>query len=148
MLKTRDLGWNRIKREIIALDKMSVYVGIQGSNALKHSGDATLVEIATYNHFGTEKIPSRPFLTHAITANKSQIMRRISASVRVITSGAAKTEKQLALIGEYVVSLTQDEITAWADPPNAPATVKRKGFNNPLVWTGTLRRSVTYEVRP
>lgn len=143
----KDKGWNSIKKQLIELDKKFVYVGIQGANAKINRDGAPLVEIATWNHFGTEHIPERPFLTATIRFNKSQIKRRIATSIRLVTSGKATAKKAQIMLGEYVVGLVQDEIAAWVDPPNAESTVKAKGFNNPLIQTGTLRRSITFEVK-
>lgn len=40
----------------------------------------------------------------------------------------------------------QNVITAWFDPPNSPATIEMKGFDNPWIETGTLRESVDFKV--
>lgn len=45
--------------------------------------------------------------------------------------GAASVQKQFGAI----------------PPPNAPSTVRRKGFNSPLIETGSLRSSISYQVR-
>jgi hypothetical protein len=41
----------------------------------------------------------------------------------------------------------QHEITVLRHPPNAPATIRAKGSSKPLIDTGEMRQSVTYQIR-
>ena len=41
----------------------------------------------------------------------------------------------------------KDKINRLGSPPNAPSTVRRKGSDNPLVDTGTMRESLRYVVK-
>ena len=44
------------------------------------------------------------------------------------------------------MGIIQDQIRAMQDPPNAPATIKRKGSDSPLQDTDKMLDSVDYEV--
>ncbi len=48
--------------------------------------------------------------------------------------------------GNAMVSVLKNSITTFDDPANAPSTVRRKGFNNPLIETGFMRDSVDWRV--
>ena len=68
----RDLGWKAIKREVERAQRREVAVGIlQGSN---DSEGASIAEYATYNEFGTEDVPSRPFMAMSFDENVAAIM--------------------------------------------------------------------------
>ena len=53
----------------------------------------------------------------------------------------------LALIGEDVEGALKQSITELVDPPLAPSTIQRKGFDKPLVETGHMLQSTGYEVK-
>jgi phage gpG-like protein len=59
-------------------------------------------------------------------------------------------ENQLGLVGQQVVSDVKGRILEGEGipPPNAPSTVRRKGSSRPLVDTGQLLNSLTYQVVP
>ena len=37
-------------------------------------------------------------------------------------------------------------INDFVSPSNAPSTIRQKGFDNPLVWTGALQSSIFYSI--
>lgn len=49
-------------------------------------------------------------------------------------------------VGAFAAGATQQYITDLRDPPNAPYTIEKKGSDNPLIDTGSMRSSVTYKV--
>ena len=51
----------------------------------------------------------------------------------------------LERLGQYVQGMIQAQIINTYDPPNSPATIKRKGFNKPLVDTGVMLASVRHQ---
>ena len=52
----------------------------------------------------------------------------------------------LDVTGEVIKGQIQQSIRDTTTPPLAPATIKRKGFAQPLIETGVLLGSVDYEV--
>ena len=55
-------------------------------------------------------------------------------------------ERLLERVGLLTAARIQQEITDLRQPPNSPATIAAKGSSNPLIDTGKLRQSVSYEV--
>ena len=55
-------------------------------------------------------------------------------------------KKTAAALGELVKGEVQRRIAELKTPPNAPATIARKGSSNPLIDKGVLRASATYKV--
>ncbi len=92
-----------------------------------------------------KKIPARPVLKPALAANQQNISKEIAASVTAAVAGdhdmAVKNMKRAALRGQNAArSWFTDGRNSWA--PNAPATIRRKGSNRPLIDTGALRASI------
>ena len=57
-----------------------------------------------------------------------------------------KVNSYLSSLGvEYVKGLIQEQIINTNEPPNAPSTIKRKGFNAPLRDTHLMLNSVRYQ---
>ena len=50
------------------------------------------------------------------------------------------------LVGAYAADVIQQRIVDLKEPPNSPITIALKGSSNPLVDTGHMRQSVTWEV--
>lgn len=109
----------------------------------KYESGIQVAAVARYNEFGTSKVPPRPFFRNAIKQNKNKwskfLARELSKNI-----GAKDALKKL---GEMMRSDIVMSITRLKDPPNSPKTIKRKKSSNPLINTGTLRRSVQYNVR-
>lgn len=110
--------------------------------------------VAFWNEFGTSRgtdkdgnavpgIPSRPFFRTMVASKSPRWGVALGNQLR-------KTEydpnMSLSLMGEVIKGQLQKSITTWSSPPNAPSTVARKGFNKPLIHTGTMLRSVDYQV--
>ena len=66
---------------------------------------------------------------------------------KAAVSTGYSARQALGLIGEKINDDLKSSIVGWQDPPNAPSTVAKKGFNKPLVDIGDMLRSTTYRVR-
>lgn len=98
-VKTKDMGWNRIRRNLDKLDKMGVSVGIHEEEATQsHSnGDATIGEVAAFVEFGTSKMPARPFMT----PDKDVVIKAQQQALEAIAKGA-DVEAVLAQFGDVL----------------------------------------------
>ena len=108
--------------------------------AFTGSGGET-VFLRQVNHPG---IPERPFFRSALEEAKPKVIQTLKAEIdpKKMTVGP-----QLAgRIGDEVAGEVQESITRWSTPPNAPSTTRKKGSSNPLIDTGVMRGSVTWEV--
>lgn len=116
-------------------------VHIRRKNEKPGTVKATVAEIATWNHFGTERIPARPFLDVGV---QSQMNKILKAGKEVF-----EKKKNLGLVvdamGGEAVGAVQEYISNQEIlPPNAPETIRRKGSSHPLIDIGQLRRSITW----
>ena len=103
----------------------------------------SVAQVAFWNEFGTTTTPARPFFRTMI-GNESP-------GWGVLMGKAAKAYEYngatiLKFMGVKISEQLQQSIVGWQDPPNAPVTIARKGFNKPLIHTGHMQNSVDFEV--
>ncbi len=103
-----------------------------------------MAAVAAWNEFGTKTIPERPFFRNALAESERSVGRILQAGLD--TKKMVVDEQLAGRVGAHVQGKIQDSITSLKEPPNAPETVRRKGSSDPLLDTGTLRNSVSWEV--
>lgn len=123
----------------------TVDIGVIDAGIHSDSG-LTVANVADANEFGTSTIPERSFMRTTLKEKKKQIIALQKKLLKKIQSGEMSTEQALGLVGEFTADLVSQKIVAIKSPPNAPATIAAKGSSNPLVDTGQLKNSITYEV--
>lgn len=105
-----------------------------------------VAQIAAWQEFGTNGIhptPIRPFMRYSVETYSAEWADIIRVSLKATNYDAKAT---LTAVGQFAVLRIQAVIKAWSAPPNAPTTVARKGFNDPLIETQYMLRHVTYKV--
>lgn len=108
-------------------------------------GDRGLALVAARNEFGVGIIPERPFMRGARTEIESATKAAVAPAVRANDGLLSRAGAEAA--GAAAVGVVKDSIRNMKQPPNAPATVRSKGRNDPLEETGKLRESIRAEVR-
>ena len=63
-----------------------------------------------------------------------------------VLSGRINARVLCERLGAKMVADVQEKLTDINSPPNAPATIAKKGSSNPLIDTGGLRQRITYKV--
>lgn len=143
----RDLGWKAIKRELERAQGREVAVGIlQGS---VDSEGASIAEYATYNEFGTDDVPSRPFMAMSFDENKADIEADFNRQGKAMVEGKRTANEALTIIGQKHAARVQNTITGRDITPKlADSTIKaKKGSTKTLVDTGAMTNAVQIEVR-
>ena len=126
-----------------AVDKAAsgtVRVGIIESQT--YPDGESVAQVAYWNEYGTATIPARPFFRNTIAEKQGEWADKAAELLKQ----SDDTNHALALIGEGVKGDIVEAIQNFAEPPNADSTVKRKGFDKPLVDTGDLWRAIQSEV--
>lgn len=118
----------------------SVRVGVL-ENATYPDGTPVAM-VAFWNEYGTKTSPVRAFFRTTVSDQKKNWV----LSVQNLMKMHDDPKKVMGLIGEHMRGQIVQSINTWTDPPNAPYTVARKGFQKPLVWSGQMMRSISYEV--
>lgn len=122
-----------------------VKVGLpKGSNPYPDGTD--VIAVGVYNEFGTERIPERSFLRSGIANNRATYRKLNRGSLQKIRAEKLTIAQGLGRLGIQAQNDVQDQIVEASAPPNHPATIAAKGSSNPLIDTGHLRQSITYEV--
>lgn len=99
--------------------------------------------VALWNEFGTKTSPPRPAIRQTI-AKKGPGWPL--AMARILKNNDYDSRRAAELMGEGIKGQVVKAIMEFDDPPNAPSTIARKGFNKPLIDTSLMVRSIDYEV--
>lgn len=141
-----DRGWNAIKRQLELADTKVIAVGVlDGSEP--HPAGPTVGEIATWNHYGTDTIPARPFITRPIDMQMPELKTLVQRLMRGISLGKITADHAAEILGQKLRDTCVSAINARQFEPNAESTVARKGSDTPLVDTGQLKGAIAYQVR-
>ena len=102
--------------------------------------------VAAIQEFGhpASNIPMRAFMRRANIEGKETAARMIKTFSKRTHGGIS--DQAARFLGAYMVGLIKQTIERWSIPPNAPFTVERKGFNNPLIETRHMQQSVTAKI--
>lgn len=133
------------KKSNYDLDKIKegkVRVGFFESS--KYEGNLYVAQVARYNEFGLG-VPMRPFMRPAIHQRKSELVNLLRSKYKKAFKDNSNTMEVLEVFGEYCKGLIQNQIINTNYPPNAPSTIKRKGFNAPLRDTHLMLNSVSHQ---
>lgn len=136
----------RLRKKLMSIAKDmgegSVSVGfLEGST---YPDGTPVAAVAFWNEFGTERgIPPRPFFRNMISKESPGWPKRIAAVAKATNYDGKKV---LGMMGEDIKGALVESIIDLTDPPLSEKTIKRKGFDKPLVDTSHMKNSVDYEV--
>ena len=108
-------------------------------------------------------IPPRPFLRQTVATRRSAWVRLLAQELKTslrtpnragdtrqalqtLVQRLSTSKQALTTVGKGMQTDITQTIHQTHTPPNAPATIRHKGFDKPLVETGTLQNSVTFQV--
>lgn len=135
----------RIFRELDKLGEMVVKVGFQMGE--KYPNGTRVLDVAAFNEFGTESIPSRPFMRDSVYHNEDEIKAFLQSKVVDIIKDGKSAKQLLNEIGNFQTDVMQDTIEEGMFVLNAPSTILRKKSTNPLIDTGTMKNSIHYQIK-
>lgn len=107
--------------------------------------DGTPVEDVAASHVYGLGVPQRDFMALALVDLPDKIRPFLEAIGQQANKKESRALQEAA--GQQAVSVIQQAITDLDTPPNAPATIAKKGSSNPLIDTGHMRTAVTYVIR-
>lgn len=146
-VKKRQVLGDRGAQMLMRPTQPKLRIGVIGNEAVTEHGmgsELTVAEIATIHEFGTQRIPRRSWLRDYVDGNKARIEVMLrNVAKRGFIAGLGST---LETFGVVMVGEIQDRISDRIPPPLSSRTKSRKGSDVPLVDTGQLRSSITYQV--
>ena len=137
--------FKRLKEQAQIGRRAQVLVGVQ-KGAGNYDDGTPIAVIAAANHFGTSTIPARRFLDVAVANNSKRYANIVRDQIPKVLRGKMDMDAVLNAIGNAAVGDVQDYMVDLRTPPNAPSTIKKKGSDNPLVDTITLRPNIRHEI--
>lgn len=160
----KDLGLERIKRELRILDRGRALVGWPG-NGRKHRevthfrqkngnvgrrkskapGSVDVATIAIIHEFGSPKnnLPARPVMRQTNQRHARELQGFTRRLLLAIYGGRILPSKALAQLGVFWEGKIKQTFRDGVFAPLRPATIARKGSSKPLIDSGQLRQSVT-----
>lgn len=141
----RDRGYAKVIATIRDVATGHVTVGVHGDAGDEQDG-TPLAVVAAANEFGTETIPARSFIRSTIDESKEEIRSVQRRALTAVVLGRITPARGLGIIGQLVQSKIQAKIASNIPPPNAPATIAKKGSSRTLIDSGNLRQAITYTV--
>ncbi|USA53866.1 hypothetical protein NDN13_01350 [Acinetobacter sp. C32I] len=141
--------WNEYGPTInVPESKTTIYRSIRKDGTFNKNGKFVR---KSQSNFATEHtvpahqvvIPPRPFFRSMIEKNKSGWSLAFGNLMKIHNGDVPKV---FALMGEGIKDQLTQSIVEFSDPPNAPSTVRKKGFNKPLVETGTMQRATGWDI--
>jgi hypothetical protein len=157
-----DHGYEALRKRVFGIKNPKIAVGIlAGPGAAPHANPGgrdplTVLDVATINEFGAQwtdkagrvhEIPERSFIRDWFDAAEPELREKMLALMQDVIAGRREVDQILQLLGLYCVGQIEQRIADGVPPPNAPSTIKKKGSSKPLINSGQLRASVTFEVR-
>ena len=137
-------GLERKMREIAkGLNKKKVRVGfIDGAT---YPDGTQVAEVAAIQNFGAPAagIPPRPFFSNMVEEKSPGWGEKAK---RLLRHTGGDGDAALMLLGEGIAGQLRQSIVDTNAPPLKPATVRRKGFEKPLVESGLMLGSIDVEL--
>ncbi len=144
----RDLGAQRLVTTVTDKTPRVVDVGIIGDTAGAATPDGmTVGALAEIHEFGLG-VPQRSFLRAWADADRAKIDKAWGALLRKVLKSDLTLDQALEQFGLWAQGQAQAFIAdGRVQPPLDQHTIDAKGSSTPLIDTGQLRSSITYEVR-
>ena len=145
-VKIVDKGYERIRRQIERSKTAFVSCGLHQDAGMNDG--VHIAEYAAYNEYGTENIPSRPFMATTFDQKRGDIEQEIKKEYDSVLQGQATTYDALRRIGSKYSEMIKTTIeTVDFLPKLADSTIKaKKGSARTLIDSGQMRKSVNYKV--
>ena len=114
------------------------------SMVLEHRYEGGTKEYSVPMHWDT----GSEYITWAFAARTARTMQEkiLPKKAQALINGSVSGDAFWDSVGRTAVSVMQGVMRNVSYPGNAPSTIQQKGFDNPLVETGEMMRSVTYRI--
>jgi phage gpG-like protein len=150
-IKDTDLGFRQIQSRIEKSGDLSVSVGVLSNESVE--GSFGMVDLANVHEFGATAgngvvIPERPAFRLTFDEGKDRLKASRLLRFDQYIMGQITLRKALFFLGDEYKNMVRATIQDGGKlKANAPATIKKKGSDLPLVDTGRLLQSITTEIR-
>jgi hypothetical protein len=142
-VKDIDRGMNGITKLVAKLRDTALDVGVF-SDAINTETTSYVAEYAIVNEYGSGHIPERSFMRRAVDEKGEEWNKNMADMFMHLAEKGGNVDKELYKIGAQARDDIVDKICSNINPPNATATIAKKGplKNRTLIDDGFLRRSI------
>ena len=148
-----DHGYRALMNRVRRLGKPQISVGLHAKEGDvmhkaepgEHAQPVTVLAVGTWAEFGLGQ-PERSWLRAWYDGARSAAFADIRKMMALVLAGKIPLDQAMNKLGLRFVGQIQHRIAQGIAPPNAPATIKRKGSSTPLINTGQFRSSITHAV--
>lgn len=145
-VKDIDRGFKKFAKSAKYVEKEKPYVkaGVLESAGNHQDSGLSVAAVATFQEFGTDRIPERSFMRSMQEEQRGNILRFI----KDLGDGLLlRADQTLGLLGLHLVDLIKKQIDKVSSPPLSERTIEAKGSTKPLIDTGQMRNSINHEVK-
>lgn len=120
-------------------------VGVHDDGKTYEDG-TTVIEVAIWNHFGTDNIPARPFITASLELAAPELRALYARLVKGVIEGKITDAFAAQYLGQWAQKEIVDNINRRFFEANAASTIAQKGSDTPLVNFGQLKGAIRASV--
>ena len=115
-------------------------------NAYEPDTGELIAPIAYRDEFGDPayNVPPRPFMRGTVNDHEAEWGPQLALYLKQFDWDA---EIALGAMGYVIKDQIKEAILDFSDPPNALRTIRKKGFNDPLIETGGMYDSVDWDIQ-
>lgn len=135
----------RLQRALSGKAKKVVHVGFPEGGPDKENG-ISVAGVAAVHEFGGGSVPERPFMRTGIRRGQPDQAKLNTANLKAVVRGDLTVPQALGQLGLMAATQVQREIVEGDFAALQETTINRKGSSKPLIDTGQMRQSVTYEI--
>lgn len=92
-------------------------------------------------------IPERSFLRAGFDKHHIEVLKTAEGVLPDVLLGTMSVDQYAEMVGLILKGKIQDYAVSLKTPKNHPFTIEQKGSSNPLVDTGEMINSISYEVQ-
>lgn len=140
-----DRGYKKMVDTIFKMGAPKISVGIHEAEGAQEHDGLTVLELATIHEFGIG-VPERSFIRAWFDENEDRARVALTRLLESVVAGKRQPDQAIELFAQWAVGDMQARIARGISPPLAEKTIARKGSSTPLIDTGQLRSSLSYEI--
>lgn len=133
-----------LEKLLAEMNGKEVDVGWFESN--RYEDGTQVAAVAACNELGEGNIPARPFMRKAFDDGSATVVERFHKDASMLITGKLTIDQVLGRVGMHYEAAIVESIKNGGWQPNAPITIKRKGFDKPLIETGIMWQSPTHVI--
>jgi len=144
-----DKGWKQILRSLMqppGYVTCGIHEGSGSTNGVTHVMKAYYNEFGSPPSVGGRRVPERPFLRTTVDEHQEEYFADLKQMGDIVLLGKGSLKDALSIIGFKAVGHIRDTILRPMDPPNAEFTIRKKGFDFPLIETDAMYNVVSFKV--